>query len=220
MVASVTPEIINPSILYVELSTKIFYNRQITTLVPQEIRSKVISALQNYIETSGVEKFNGKFRYSKAVGVIDDADKSINSNQTTVLMRKDFYPSLNSTFYYEVCFQNEFALNCDEPTVQSSGFVVSEYPNFTVYLEDRAGKIVLYRLDSLTGDKIVLNDFVGDINYAKGEIMLYDLTIIKGSYYDNRIEIRVKPFSNDIIALRNVYLDVDIQNSTFIAYQE
>jgi hypothetical protein len=89
-----------------------------------------------------------------------------------------------------------------------------------VYLEDRAAKIVLYRIDSLTGDKIVLNDFVGDINYEKGEIMLYDLTIIKGSYFDNRIEIRVKPASNDINALRNVYLDIDIPNSKFIAYQE
>jgi hypothetical protein len=220
MVASVTPEIINPSILYVELSSKIFYNRQITTLVPEEIRSKVISGLQNYIDTSDVEKFNGKFRYSKAVGVIDDADRSINSNQTTVMMRKDFYPSINSTFFYEVCFQNQFYIDCEEPVMQSSGFVVSEYPNYTVYLEDRAAKIVLYRIDSLTGDKIVLNDFVGDINYEKGEIMLYDLTIIKGSYFDNRIEIRVKPASNDINALRNVYLDIDIANSKFIAYQE
>ena len=89
-----------------------------------------------------------------------------------------------------------------------------------MYLEDRAGKIILYRLDSLSGDKIVLNDFVGDINYDDGEIMLYDLTIIKGSYFDNRIEIRVKPASNDINALRNVYLDVDIPNSKFNAYQE
>jgi hypothetical protein len=220
MVASVTPEIINPSILYIELNSKIYYNRQITTLVPEEIRSKVISGLENYIETSEVEKFNGKFRYSKIVGVIDDADRSINSNQTTVLMRKDFYPSINSTFFYEVCFQNKFLVDCEEPSVQSTGFVVSEYPNFTVYLEDRAGKIILYRLDSLSGDKIVLNDFVGDINYDDGEIMLYDLTIIKGSYFDNRIEIRVKPASNDINALRNVYLDVDIPNSKFNAYQE
>jgi hypothetical protein len=220
MVASVTPEIINPSILYIELNSKIYYNRQITTIVPEEIRAKVISGLENYIETSEVEKFNGKFRYSKIVGVIDDADRSINSNQTTVTMRKDFYPSINSTFSYEVCFQNEFFVDCDEPSMQSTGFVVSEYPNFTVYLEDRAGKIVLYRLDSLSGDKIILNDFVGDINYEKGEIMLYDLTIIKGSYFDNRIEIRVKPASNDINALRNVYLDVDIPNSKFNAYQE
>lgn len=220
MVASVTPEIINPSILYVELTSNIFYNRAITTLVPEEIRFRVISALENYIETSEVEKFNGKFRYSKAVGVIDDADRSINSNQTTVMIRKDFYPSINSTFFYEVCFQNEFLVDCDEPSVQSTGFVVSEYPNFTVYLEDRAGKIVLYRIDPLTGDKVLLNDYVGDIDYKKGEIMLYDLTIVKGSFFDNRIEIRVKPASNDINALRNVYLDVDIANSKFTAYQE
>jgi hypothetical protein len=220
MVASVTPEIINPSILYIELTSKIYYNREVTTLVPEEIKTKVISAVETYISNSSVEKFNGKFRYSKFVGVIDDADRSINSNQTTVMMRKDFYPSINSTFYYEICYQNEFYEDCDGPTMQSTGFVVSEYPNFTVYLEDRNSKIVLYRIDPLTGEKIVLNDFVGDIDYKEGEIMLYNLTIIKGSYFDNRIEIRVKPASNDIAALRNVYLDVDIPNSKFIANQE
>lgn len=220
MVASVTPEIIDPSILYVELTSKVHYDRGKTTETPEQIRSKVISAVENYTSLAETEKFNGKFRYSKYVGVIDDADHSINSNETTVMMRKDFYPAINSTFYYEVCFQNEFDQDCDGPTLQSTGFVVSEFPNFTVYLEDRGGVIVLYRLDALTGDKIVVNDFVGDIDYVKGETKLYNLTIIKGSFFDNRIEIRTKPLKNDISASREVYLDVDIQNSKFTAYQE
>jgi len=87
-------------------------------------------------------------------------------------------------------------------------------------LEDRNGKIVLYRLDALTGEKVVLDDEVGDIDYQKGELRLYDLTIIKGSFSDNKISVRVKPLSNDIKALREVYLDVDIQNSSFVAYKE
>lgn len=220
MVASVTPEIIDPSILYVELTSKIYYDRGKTTEPPTEIRSKVISAVESYTSLSETEKFNGKFRYSKYVGVIDDADHSISSNDTTVVMRKDFYPSINSTFYYEVCYQNEFDKDCEGPTLQSTGFVVSEYPNYTVYLEDRANVIVLYRLDPLSGDKIVVNDYIGDIDYVKGEVKLYNLTIIKGSFFDNRIEIRVKPLKNDINASREVYLDVDIQNSKFTAYQE
>ena len=89
-----------------------------------------------------------------------------------------------------------------------------------MYFEDRAGKIVLYRLDSLTGDKIILNDSLGDVDYEKGEIMIYDLTIIKGSFDDNRIEVRVKPFSNDLNAIRNVYLDIDIAKSKFTAFPE
>jgi hypothetical protein len=220
VVASVEPIIINPSILFVEISSKIYYNRATTDQTPSQIRDKVIGSVQNYVETSGTEKFNGKFRYSKIIGVIDDADHSINSNLTTVTMRKDFYPQLNSTFYYEICFQNSFDLDCDNSVLSTTGFRVTEYPNFDVYLEDRDNKIVLYRLDTVTGEKVVLDKEVGDIDYAKGELKIYDLTIIKGSFFDNRISVRVKPLSNDIQALREVYLDVDVENSSFTAYKE
>ena len=220
VVASVEPKLIDPSILYVELMSKIYYNRESTDQTPAQIRDKVIGGVQSYLDTSDTEKFNGKFRYSKVVGVIDDADKSINSNLTEVTMRKDFYPSLNSTFYYEVCFQNAFDVNCDDPILSSTGFRVTEYPNFDVYVEDRGGKIVLYRLDSVTGEKVVLDSDIGDIDYAKGELKMYALTIIKGSFFDNRISVRVKPLSNDIKALREVYLDVDVANSSFTAYKE
>lgn len=220
-VGSVTPEIVNPSIVYIELTSGIFYDKTKTTATPEDIRKKVITGIESYLASAEVEKFGGKFRYSKMVGVIDDADRSINSNRTTVMMRKDFYPGINSTYFYELCFNNSFDYDGDvAPVLSSTGFVISEYPTFTVYLEDKAGKILLYRLDSLTGDKIVVRDYVGDIKYDSGEIMLYDLTIIKGSFFDNKIEVRVRPKYNDIVALREMYLDVDITNSKFTAYQE
>ena len=219
-VASVEPVIVDPSILYIELHSQIFYDGSITDQTTAQIRDKVISSLQNYLDASGLEKFNGKFRYSKAVGVIDAADRSITSNLTSVTMRKDFYPQLNSTFYYEICYQNAFDVDCDDPVLSTTAFRVTEHPTYDVYLEDRNGKIVLYRLDALTGEKVVLDDEVGDIDYQKGELRLYDLTIIKGSFSDNKISVRVKPLSNDIKALREVYLDVDIQNSSFVAYKE
>ena len=220
VVASVEPVLIDPSILYVEMNSKIYYDRQATDQTPAQIRDKVIGSVQDYLDTSNTEKFNGKFRYSKMVGVIDDADRSINSNLTSVTMRKDFYPQLNSTFYYEICFQNAFDIECDESILSTTGFRVTEYPTFDVYLEDRDGKIVLYRLDTVTGEKVVLDKEVGDIDYEKGELRMYNLTIIKGSFFDNRISVRVKPLSNDIKALREVYLDVDVANSSFVAYKE
>ena len=220
VVASVEPRLIDPSILFVEISSKIYYNGLSTDQTPAQIRDKVIGSVQSYLDTSDTEKFNGKFRYSKIVGVIDDADRSINSNLTSVTMRKDFYPSLNSTFYYELCFQNAFDKDCDDPILSSTGFRVTEYPNFDVFLEDRNGKIVLYRLDSVTGEKVVLDSDIGDIDYVKGELQMYNLTIIKGSFFDNRISVRVKPLSNDIKALREVYLDVDVANSSFTAFKE
>lgn len=220
MVGSVIADIIDPSILYVELTSKIYYDGQRTTLLPEEIVSQVRSTIESYIEVSDTEKFNGKFRYSKYVGVIDDADRAINSNQTSVMMRKDFYPFINSTTYYEVCFQNAFYEACEGPTVQSTGFRISEYPDYTVYFEDRDGRIVLYRIDEFNGLKLVLNDNAGYVKYDEGEVVLTDLTIIKGSSEDNRISIRVRPLNNDINALREVYLDVDMSQSKFTAYKE
>jgi len=220
IVASVEPVLIDPSILYVELTSKVYYDRTKTDETPAQIRDKVIASVQSYLDNSNTEKFNGKFRYSKAIGVIDDADQAINSNLTSVTMRKDFYPQLNSTFYYEICYQNAFDVDCDDPVLSTTGFRVTEYPNFDVYLEDRDSKIVLYRLDSVTGEKVVLDSEVGDIDYSKGELRIYNLTIIKGSFFDNRISVRVKPLSNDIKALREVYLDVDVANSSFTAYKE
>jgi len=220
VVASVEPVIIDPSIIYVEMSSKIYYDRNKTDKTPSQIRDMVIGSVQSYLDNSNTEKFNGKFRYSKFIGVIDDSDVSINSNLTDITMRKDFYPQLNSTFYYEICYQNAFDKDCEGPTLSTTGFRVTEYPNFDVYLEDRDGKIVLYRLDSVTGEKVVLDSEVGDIDYEKGELRMYALTIIKGSFFDNRISVRVKPLSNDVKALREVYLDVDVANSSFTAYKE
>lgn len=216
MVASITPVIVDPSVLYVELTSKVNYSKSVTNQTNDEIKSKVISGLEKYIADSDTEKFNGKFRYSKFVGVIDDADRSITSNNTTIKIRKDFYPQINSSFYYELCYQNTFNNTCDEDViVQSTGFKVSEYPLYTVYLEDRFGKMILYREDSITGEKIVLNDSVGTVDYTKGEIKLYDLTIIQGSFFDNRIEVRSIPLNNDINAVREVFLDVDVPKSLF-----
>ena len=220
VVASVEPVIVDPAVLHVELTSHIYYNGSITDSPPSEIQNLAISSVTSYVATSGTEKFKGKFRHSKFTAVIDEADRSINSNLTSVTMRRDFYPQLNSTFFYEVCYQNAFDKDCDEPVLSSTGFRVTEYPTFDVYLEDRDSKIVLYRIDSVTGEKVVLDKEVGEIDYVKGELKMYDLTIIKGSFFDNRISLRVKPLSNDIKALREMYLDVDIANSSFVAYKE
>ena len=218
-VASVTPKIVDPSILYVEMTSNIYYDTNLTTYKSDKIKSLVIKNIEDYIELSDTEKFNGKYRYSKFTGVIDDSDNSIMSNLTSIEMRKDFYPALNSKFYYEICFKNPIVSD-DEPTIRSTGFTVREYPLDTVYIEDRMGKLVLYKLDSVTGDKQVLNANLGEIDYGTGELRMYDLIIIKGSFNDDKIEIRAMPAQNDIVSAREMFLDVDITKSKFTIIQE
>ena len=218
-VASVTPKIVDPSILYVEMTSNIYYDTNLTTYKSDKIKSLVIKNIEDYINLSDTEKFNGKYRYSKFTGVIDDSDNSIMSNLTSIEMRKDFYPALNSKFYYEICFKNPIVSD-DEPTIRSTGFTVREYPLDTVYIEDRMGKLVLYKLDSVTGDKQVLNANLGEIDYGTGELRMYDLIIVKGSFNDDKIEIRALPAQNDIVSAREMFLDVDITKSKFTIIQE
>ena len=219
-VASIRPEFVDPSILFLELTSNIYYNGTKTKMLPTEVASKVATAITEYLKTSGTEKFNGKFRYSKFIGVIDNTDRAINSNDTNVTMRKDFIAQINSSSYYEVCYGNPFLIDCNNPVVSSTGMTVFEYPNVTSYLEDRSGKLVLYRLDSITGEKILLNDSIGTVDYIKGEIIMTDFTILKGTFSDNRIELRVKPANKDIEVKREMYLDVDVSKSKFVAYKE
>jgi len=56
VVASVEPRIVDPSILFVELSSKIYYNGSSTDQTPSQIRDKVIGAVQNYLDNSDTEK--------------------------------------------------------------------------------------------------------------------------------------------------------------------
>lgn len=218
-VASVIPEIVDPSIIYIEMTSKIYYNRSLTTRTSDEIRKLAIENIEKYLLNSDTEKFGGKFRYSRFVSTIDNADPAIRSNLTTIIMRKDFYPSLNNTTYYELCFNNPFDYDCDENALTSTGFVVQEYPNYTCYIEDRDGKIVLFRYND-SGIKEILNSEIGTINYSTGELKMYDLTIIAGSYDDDRIEVRLRPQYNDIVSKREIFLDVDIAKSTFTVIQE
>ena len=219
MVGSVTPKIIDPSILYVEVNSTVFYNRLETNLTSKDITTKVINSLESYVKLSETEKFSGKLRYSKVNGVIDAADDSIQSNETSFVMRKDIQPILNTTTYYEVCYQNEFDKECNGPTVSSTGFVVSEYPRFTVYIKDVDGIMVLYRIGS-SGDDIILKPNVGTVDYVAGEVKLYDLTIIRGTLSNNIIQLRTIPLKRDVFAFREQYLDVDINNSKIFAQAE
>lgn len=219
MVASVRPVIVDPSILYVEVNSTVFYERLKTNLTSKDIATLATNALESYVELSETEKFSGKLRYSKVNGAIDAADESIQSNETSLVMRKDIQPILNTTSYYEVCYQNAFDKDCDGPTVFTTGFVVSEYPRFTVYIKDVDGIMVLYRIGN-SGEDIILKPNVGTVDYEKGEVKLYDLTIIQGSLSNNIIQLRTIPLKRDIFAYREQYLDVDISNSKIFALAE
>jgi len=221
-VASVRPVIVDPQITKVLITTIVKYDSRLTTKSSDTLKTNVLTTLTNY-NTDTLQKFDGVFRYSKIVGLIDDTDTSIVSNTTTIKIRKTFTPTLNSSLRYDVYFRNAIfnpvlgynAVNGG--ILESSGFKISgDTTNIFFLDDDGAGNVRRYRL--VGGVRTYVNNTQGTINYTTGQITLTSLNItnvedIRGED-STSIELTVKPSSNDIVPVRDQIIEIDIENSS------
>ena len=104
---------------------------------PQALKTGVSNALTQYSRSIDVNKFGGRFKYSKAVGLIDDVNSSITSNITRVLIRRNLISEIGRFAQYEVCFGNMFHVQEKSYNVVSTGFTIQGVVG-TVYLADES----------------------------------------------------------------------------------
>ncbi len=220
-VAAVTPEIVDPEITTVILTSTVKYDDKTTTKTANTLKSDVITTLINY-NTSTLQKFDGVFRYSKVTKAIDDTDTSILSNITTLKIRKDFTPTLASSTKYNIYFRNGLynphsGHNASAGGILvSSGFKVSGDASTIFYLDDDgSGNVRRYSLSGAT--RVYANNTQGTIDYTTGQITLNSLSVlsvenIRGAA-STKIELTVTPDSNDIVPVRDQIIEVDTANS-------
>jgi hypothetical protein len=221
-VASVTPVIVDPETTSILLTSSVKYDEKLTTKTATTIKSDVVSTLTNY-NTNTLQKFDGVFRYSKVTSLIDDTDTSIVSNITTIKIRKEFTPTLNTSTRYDIYFRNSLynpvsGYNATNGGVlESTGFKISGDATNVFYLDDDgAGNVRRYRL--VGSVRTYANNTQGTINYSTGQITITSLNIssienIRGSA-STVIELTVVPKSNDIVPVRDQILEIDTANST------
>jgi|TARA_B100000214_G_C23969480_1_gene629373 hypothetical protein len=215
-IAGIKPEIIDLKYLYVEVDTAVYYNTNATSDAT-ELLSAVTKTLTTYASSSDINDFGGRFKYSKVVGLIDDSARGVTSNITRVKMRRDITPELNTFATYELCYGNGFYQQCGGYGVRSSGFTVNGIDG-TLYLGDvptegtTVGKIVFFKL--VNNLPLVVKNDAGTIDYTHGELILDVVNITGTSLSSGVIEIETIPESNDVIALKDLYLQLDVSNST------
>ena len=73
-----------------ELDTSVYYNTNATSDATELITS-VTRTLTTYSNSSDINAFGGRFKYSKIVGLIDDSARGVTSNITRVKMRRDIH---------------------------------------------------------------------------------------------------------------------------------
>ena len=225
--AGINQKIMDLKILYVEIDSSIYYNYSQVSSV-NDLRTKVIQSLTTYSNSIDLNKFGGRFKYSKIQQIIDNTDTSITSNITKIKIRRDLKALVNQAVQYELCFGNRLHINPLGANIKSTGFTISEQSG-TIYITDTPNKnvdgtldgsnkgvLALFKYDQ-SGNVQTISKSAGSVDYSKGEIILglpEDIIITSTEKGDNIIEVQAFPESNDIIGLKDLYIYFDVTKSS------
>jgi hypothetical protein len=223
-VAGIVPEILDLKYLYVEINSKVYYN---TNLAPSsEFVSSIIQNNANrYAESTELNRYGARFKYSKFLKTIDDSHESVTSNITTIQMRRDLRVVLNTFAEYQIGFGNEFHIkSMDGFNIKTSAFRISDIQQ-DVYLADipdtnrETGSLFLFTVPSVNSPTpTIVRRNIGNINYKSAIITLNPINILSTEKIKDGqsiLEISTTPKSNDVIGLQDLYLQLDISKSNF-----
>ena len=223
-VAGINPEIVDLKILYVELDSTVYYNpAQVAST--NNLRSSIFSALNLYANNVEINKFGGRFKYSKINQLIDRVDDGITSNITKIIIRRDIKALLNQFAQYELCFGNRFNINQAGYNIKSTGFILTG-TNSIAYLTDVPNKDAAGNLDgSMKGkisvvsrnnknEQVVLVKDAGGVDYKKGEVILNTINFASTQADNNIIEVQAYPESNDVVGLKDLFVSFNTSSST------
>ena len=222
-VAGIVPEILDLKYLFLEIDTKIYFN---TNLAPSGtfVESSVQANATKYADSSELNKYGARFKYSKFLKIIDESNESITSNITTIQIRRDLRVAVNAFAEYAIGFGNEFYIkSMNGYNIKSSAFRVQGIST-DVYISDipnndrESGELFLFSVPSVNSTSAtIIRRNVGSINYKKGILTLNPINILSGKVKDGQtiIEISACPKSNDVIGLQDLYLQLDIGQSVF-----
>ena len=217
-IAGINQTIIDLKVLYVEIESSIYYNASQVTAV-DGLRSKVLNTLTKYSQSVDLNRFGGRFKYSRVLQIIDNTDQAITSNITKVRIRRDLKVALNQFAQYELCFGNKFHISKSGYNIKSTGFFVVNETDM-VYFTDTpnadgvTGVISVVKPSAQTNGmpRVVIGD-AGTVNYQTGEILISTINITSTQAANGIIEVQAIPESNDVIGLKDLYLSFDIGKS-------
>ncbi len=222
-VAGVVPEILDLKYLYIEVSSKVYYN---TNLAPSsaEVSTIVSNNAAKYADSTELNRYGARFKYSKFLKIIDDSHQSVTSNITLINMRRDLRIVPNTFAEYQIGFGNRFHIRSNDGyNIKSSAFRVSGIQE-NVYISDIPssdglnGSLFLFTLPNVGSENpTILRTNVGSVDYVNGIVTINAINILGGMDKDGQqvIEIQATPSSNDVVGLQDLYLQLDTSSSNF-----
>jgi len=221
-VASITPVIVDVQTTKLILQVFFKFDSSKTTKTASTLESEISTTL-SILNSNTLGQFEGVFRHSKVVGLIDDTDNSITGNITNVTMAHDLTPTIGTPTSYNISFNNEiynphlghnFA---GGGVISSTGFKISGDTVNDMFFDDNgSGVLRVYYL--LAGVRVYQDATAGIVDYLAGSIVINNIDIISISDVDGAassiIRITATPDSKDIVPVRNQILEIDFVNTT------
>jgi len=223
-VSGINQKIVDLKILYVEIDASVYYNFN-KVVNASDLKSRVNSSLVSYSQSVDLNKFGGRFKYSKLLQIIDNTDSAITSNITKIIIRRDLKALINQFAQYEICFGNRFHINQKGYNIKSTGFTILGSTD-TVFFTDtpnndgKTGVLSIVKpateIQTDSEDPFapeILVKSAGTVDYEKGEVNINNIIITSTVLENDSIEIQAFPESNDIIGLKDLYISFNLEKS-------
>ena len=223
--AGINQKILDLKLLYVEIESFVYYDVSKVTTV-SELKTSVTNGLLTYGSTTDINKFGGRFKYSKVLNVIDNIDDAITSNITRVIIRRNLRALTNQFAQYELCYGNRFHINPEGKNIKSTGFTIQGQTDMVYFTDipnknndgtlDGSGKgvIAIVKGDAELSQGQLVVASAGVVDYVHGEVIISTVNITSTQRSNNIIEIQAFPESNDIIGLKDLYLSFAVGDSS------
>ena len=216
-ISGINQKIIDLKLLFIEINSNVYYNNSLVSN-PDGLKTSILNSLNQYSNSINLNKFGGRLKYSKLLKVIDDTDQAITSNITQIIMRRDLQLSINQFAQYELCFGNKFYVDPNGFNIKSTGFTIFGQSE-TLYFSDIPNsdlKTGILRIIKILDDGTIENvvSSAGSVDYEKGEVNISTVNFLSSTKPNNIVEIQAFPRSNDVVGLKDLYVSLDISNSS------
>ena len=199
-VQSIDLEIVDPTFVFIIPSVVVNMNVEATTRSASEIAALVAARMITY-EGANLNRFGGRFRYSRFLNYLDTSDVGITGSSGSVQLQKRFLPSSSVKNSYTFSFNQPIINPLLDSAVTSSRFTLNGEANSFID-DDAGGNIRTYYTSGI--DKIYTNVTAGTVNYETGKIVLN--AFVPTAYVGSYISINVNPVIQNFAPVRNQIL--------------
>ena len=208
-VGSVTAEVVDPDYTYLNIEAFFKYNPNDTSRTKTQLETAVRQVITNYNNTT-LKKFDGVFRQSQVLRLIDDTDQGILNSTIRLKMHKHIFPIAGVVSSYNIKFSAPMYLSdSDESIISSNTFHTDSLGTEGTFSDiaiagstNRQVQVV----SAATGNVIIAN--AGTVNPTAGTISL-SLNIASTAV----IKIYAKADSNDIAPKFNQLVAIELDDA-------